>query len=110
MSVLFYSLMNEWLNKTPDPVQPASSISPSSLIPHLSQHADESANSATSNKNLSALAQVASLCDTPTQQRGGNAKKRWLRQAISEDHSCDSPVGRPGKLCILTKHMNCDHE
>ncbi|KAL1494317.1 hypothetical protein ABEB36_009932 [Hypothenemus hampei] len=86
-------LMNEWLNKAPDLVQPASSISPSSLLPHL---VDDVANSAGSSKSLAALAQAATFCDSPSQQqRGGNAKKRWLRQAISEDQSTDSPIGRP---------------
>lgn len=78
--------MNEWLNKTPDTLQAASSISPASLFPHLNQMVDESTNP---NKHLSGFGESPS-------QRGGNAKKRWLRQAISEDHSSDGPIGRPG--------------
>lgn len=95
-------LMNEWLNKVPDPVQSASSISPTSLQPHVSNNTDLEATGfySTPSKNLAALAQVASFCDSSVQPRG-NAKKRWLRQAISEDHSCDSPSSRPGKKLYL---------
>lgn len=91
-------LMNEWLNKVPDPVQPASSISPNSLTPHMSNSSDIEMNNfyTTPTKNLAALARAAAYCDINIQPRG-SAKKRWLRQAISEDHSCDSPSGRPGK-------------
>jgi adenosine/AMP kinase len=88
-------LMNEWLNKVPEPVHSASSISPSSLTPHINTSTDYDSNVGfyTPGKSLVALAQVASFCDTNVQPRG-NAKKRWLRQAISEDQ-CDSPSGRP---------------
>lgn len=89
-------LMNEWLNKVPDPVQPASSISPNSLTPHVSSSTELEMNFyMTPTKNLAALAQAAAYCDVNIQPRG-SAKKRWLRQAISEDHSCDSPSSRPG--------------
>ncbi|XP_066157225.1 microtubule-associated protein 1B isoform X1 [Euwallacea fornicatus] len=81
-------LMNEWLNKTPDSAQSGSSISPSVFLPHLSQIMDDAINAA--NRNMSST----NLSDSPS-QRGGNAKKRWLRQAISEDHSSDCPIGRP---------------
>ncbi|KAJ8938710.1 hypothetical protein NQ318_007998 [Aromia moschata] len=89
-------LMNEWLNKVPEPIHSASSISPSSLTPHLSANPEFDAGSAfyAPTKNLTTLAQAVSYCDTNIQSRG-NAKKRWLRQAISEDHSCDSPTSRP---------------
>ncbi|XP_064211285.1 uncharacterized protein upSET isoform X2 [Tribolium castaneum] len=88
-------LMNEWLNKVPEPVHSASSISPSSLTPHINTGTDYESNVGFYNpgKSLVALAQVASFCDTNVQPRG-SAKKRWLRQAISEDQ-CDSPSGRP---------------
>lgn len=86
-------LMNEWLNKGTDIVQSASSISPSSLTPHITPISDYDSNSNAGfyapSKNLVALAQAATYCDTPSK---GNAKKRWLRQAISEDQ-CDSPCG-----------------
>ncbi|KAJ8931905.1 hypothetical protein NQ314_015174, partial [Rhamnusium bicolor] len=74
----------------------ASSISPSSLTPHLSGNSEFEPNSGfyTPAKNLATLAQAVSYCDTNIQPRG-SAKKRWLRQAISEDHSCDSPASRP---------------
>lgn len=95
-------LMNEWLNKVPDPVQPASSISPNSLTPHVMSNVDLELNSfySTPTKNLAALAQAAAYCDVTIQPRG-NAKKRWLRQAISEDHSCDSPSSRPGRYFMI---------
>lgn len=95
-------LMNEWLNKVPDPVQPASSISPNSLTPHVSSNSDLEINNfyTTPTKNLVALAQAAAYCDISLQPRG-SAKKRWLRQAISEDHSCDSPSSRPGEQTLL---------
>lgn len=87
--------MNEWLNKGTD-IQPASSISPSSLNPHYSQTNEsiyETNNTAfyAPPKNLTALAQVATFCENTSQPKG-NAKKRWLRQAIIEDQ-CDSPSG-----------------
>nr|CAH7745442.1 unnamed protein product [Callosobruchus chinensis] len=85
-------LMNEWLNKTPEPIQSASSISPSSLVPHINNNPDDATGFYTPNKNLAALAHAATFCDSaPTR---GSAKKRWLRQAISEDHG-DSPSSRP---------------
>ncbi|XP_018575451.1 uncharacterized protein LOC108914194 isoform X2 [Anoplophora glabripennis] len=89
-------LMNEWLNKVPEPIHSASSISPSSLTPHLSNSSEFDANSGfySPAKNLTTLAQAVNYCDSNVQPRG-SAKKRWLRQAISEDHSCDSPSSRP---------------
>ncbi|KAK4876057.1 hypothetical protein RN001_012479 [Aquatica leii] len=91
-------LMNEWINKSTECVQSASSISPSSLTPHIvpvDNYYETSSNNNffTPSKNLVALAQAANYCDLPTQSLG-NAKKRWLRQAISEDQ-CDSPSSRP---------------
>lgn len=71
------AIMNEWLNKSPEPQQ--SNIEQPEFY----------------SKSLATLVQAASLCDSPPQsnQKGGNAKKRWLRQAISEE--CDSPCSRP---------------
>ncbi|KAF2902327.1 hypothetical protein ILUMI_03865, partial [Ignelater luminosus] len=92
-------LMNEWLNKSPECVQSASSISPSSLTPHIAPPPENNFYESNSNssfytpsKNLVSLAQAANYCEIPSQPHG-NAKKRWLRQAISEDQ-CDSPTGR----------------
>ncbi|KAI4460800.1 upset isoform a [Holotrichia oblita] len=87
-------LMNEWLNKGTDIVQSASSISPSSLTAHITPTENIVYDSGfyTPSKNLVALAQAATYCDSA--QPRGNAKKRWLRQAISEDQ-CDSPSSRP---------------
>lgn len=95
-------LMNEWLNKVPDPIHSASSISPSSLTPHMGNSSEYDTNSGfySPAKNLSTLAQAVNYCDSNVQPRG-SAKKRWLRQAISEDHSCDSPTSRPGKARLL---------
>lgn len=89
--------MNEWLNKTD--MQSASAISPSSLTPHL--HNSNDYDGAASgyympSKSLSSLSHGGSFCDSSVQPRG-SAKKRWLRQAISEDQ-CDSPNSRPGKF------------
>lgn len=110
------AIMNEWLNK-PEPMpSTASAISPSLSLhtPTIEPLASEqqAASSVeyyspggTSNKSLATLVQAATLCDSPPQAGGGrnlgggqgagNAKKRWLRQAISEE--CDSPCSRPGK-------------
>ncbi|XP_025831062.1 inactive histone-lysine N-methyltransferase 2E isoform X2 [Agrilus planipennis] len=84
-------LMNEWLNKSPECIQSASSISPSSLTPHITTPPDcgfyeNAASFYGSTKGLVAFSQAASYCDNS--QPHGNAKKRWLRQAISE-----SPMG-----------------
>ncbi|XP_072385367.1 uncharacterized protein upSET isoform X3 [Diabrotica undecimpunctata] len=82
-------LMNEWLNKVPEPVQTASAISPNSLVsPTNNMDVDSSSGIYAASKNL------MSFCEANIQPRG-SAKKRWLRQAIREDHSCDSGSGRP---------------
>lgn len=93
-------LMNEWLNKTD--IQSASAISPSSLTPHIHTSSEYDTNTGfyTPAKNLSVISQgggTSGFCESPaTVQPSGSAKKRWLRQAISEDQ-CDSPNSRPGK-------------
>lgn len=90
--------MNEWLNKGPEVVQSASQISPSSLTPHISNSGEISFDGPpgfyTPTKNLVALAQAATFCGEGPSQPKSSAKKRWLRQAISEDQ-CDSPCSRP---------------
>lgn len=70
------AIMNEWLNKSPEPTQ---------------SNTEQTEFYNSGSKSLATLVQAASLCDSPpqTNQKGGNAKKRWLRQAISEE--CDSP-------------------
>lgn len=85
------------LNKVPEPVQTASAISPTSIGSHGSNSVDMDTSGMFASKNL---AQVMSYCDANIQPRG-SAKKRWLRQAISEDHSCDSPSSRPGRNLLL---------
>ncbi|XP_044755691.1 uncharacterized protein LOC123314454 isoform X2 [Coccinella septempunctata] len=74
-------MMNEWLNKTPEAVQTATS-SPLSL--HI-QNAE-----AEMNANFNAPSKIVASESAPK----GSAKKRWLRQAISED-KCDSPQESP---------------
>lgn len=91
--------MNEWLNKGPDQaVHSVSSISPSSLTPHINTNNDYDSNVGlyTPVKSLVALNPLTTFCDTNLQPRA-SAKKRWLRQAIREDQ-CDSPSSRPGKI------------
>lgn len=97
-------LMNEWLNKTD--IQSASAISPSSLTPHLHAASEYDTNTGFYGpvKSLSAITQTggtAGFCESSTTvEPRGSAKKRWLRQAISEDQ-CDSPNSRPGNKIIL---------
>lgn len=96
-------LMNEWLNKSD--IQSASAISPSSLTPfsHAGSEYDTNTGFYTPVKNLSTLTQGGSsgFCESPaTVEPRGSAKKRWLRQAISEDQ-CDSPNSRPGNSFII---------
>lgn len=91
-------LMNEWLNKTD--IQSASAISPSCLTSHMHSGSEYDTNTGfyTPVKNLSAIPQSgpSGFCESQsTVQPRGSAKKRWLRQAISEDQ-CDSPNSRPG--------------
>ncbi|CAH0554751.1 unnamed protein product [Brassicogethes aeneus] len=75
-------MMNEWLNKE--------------TVGNDYDHgaAPSAASFYSPAKNLAALAQAATYCDVNEAPRG-SAKKRWLRQAISEDRSCDSPQSRP---------------
>lgn len=41
--------------------------------------------------------------ESPTRPGPGFAKKRWLRQAISEE--CDSPNSRPGGYILLIQNQ-----
>lgn len=84
-------LMNEWLNKTPEPS--LNTLSP--LSPHIQTSEYDSLMGFYGNtKNFSNLINEQQQSQTEPK---GSAKKRWLRQAISEDkndniHSCsDSP-------------------
>lgn len=101
-------LMNEWLNKTD--IQSASAISPSSLTPHLHSGSefDTTTGFYTPVKSLSGMSSQSGpsvFCESPgaNVEPRSSAKKRWLRQAISEDQ-CDSPNSRPGKY--VEKSMN----
>lgn len=100
-------------NLPPTPVSvPMNAIekSPDFLSP--TDHSSEFLSQSYAAKSLATLVQAANsvsgICDSPPQRRqsvtllnqqnscpvsGGSAKKRWLRQAISEE--CDSPNSRP---------------
>ncbi|KAJ8973338.1 hypothetical protein NQ317_004650 [Molorchus minor] len=91
-------LMNEWLNKVPEPIQSASSISPSSLTPHLSGNSEFESNSSfyTPTKTLTTLAQAVNYCDTNIQSRDSPPlsemvappkKRRLPRESLSNDNS-----------------------
>ncbi|XP_060528091.1 uncharacterized protein LOC132703064 [Cylas formicarius] len=91
-------LMNEWLNKAPEPVQAASSIYPPSLVPHISPTAIDDAEMKVFGSGTgigTCYSDNSASHQQQQQQRGGNAKKRWLRQAISEDHSSEGFSYRP---------------
>ncbi|KAL3268938.1 hypothetical protein HHI36_008025 [Cryptolaemus montrouzieri] len=79
-------LMNEWLNKTPDSLQTTSSP----LSPHINTELDTNTGFYTPTKNVNNTINNVSNETGPR----GSAKKRWLRQAISED-KCDSPQESP---------------
>uniref|UniRef100_A0A0C9RDS7 Mll5 protein n=1 Tax=Fopius arisanus TaxID=64838 RepID=A0A0C9RDS7_9HYME len=117
------AMMNEWLRESPDVPQPppktlpvvsttlpVSKDSPKTNDQLSSEYLNQSINYGT--KSLATLVQAANsvsgICDSPPQRKGapcvnaqnpqcpvssGSAKKRWLRQAISEE--CDSPNSRP---------------
>ena len=91
---------------------PMNSIEKSSDFLSPTDHSSEFLSQSYAAKSLATLVQAANsvsgICDSPPQRRqsvtslsqqnscpvsGGSAKKRWLRQAISEE--CDSPNSRP---------------
>ncbi|XP_066992672.2 inactive histone-lysine N-methyltransferase 2E isoform X2 [Anabrus simplex] len=89
-------LMNEWLNKSPD--LPSNST-PSTILPPSSGSTEGLEGFASYDKSLATLVQAATrvgMNGSSSAQRSGSdpgvgsAKKRWLRQAISEE--CDSPT------------------
>ena len=97
------ALMNEWLNENVDPVVPAGSgvgsDRPSGVPPCYMR-------SPAMPLRRSSLNQTTGPGALPVQEMpGGSAKKRWLRQAISEETEtpqfnglCPSPNSRPGEL------------
>ncbi|XP_044727517.1 inactive histone-lysine N-methyltransferase 2E isoform X2 [Chrysoperla carnea] len=117
------AIMNEWLNKSPESsvsqlpqqstgtvvtsipttltlqTQTTSSSRPLELqTTSLSVSpltTSEVTSSSPCRQSLATLVQAANICSSSTvaHPTGGNAKKRWLRQAISEE--CDSPNSRP---------------
>ncbi|CAG9857408.1 unnamed protein product [Phyllotreta striolata] len=88
-------LMNEWLNKTPEAVQAGDATGQFATGQQQQQAHNNNPVELDSGGGFAAknLSQMMSYCEV--QQARGSAKKRWLRQAISEDHSCDSPSSRP---------------
>lgn len=96
------ALMNEWLNENVDPVVPVGSVVgtdlPSGVPPCYMR-------SPAMPLRRSSLNQTTGTGVMPVQDMpGGSAKKRWLRQAISEETEtpqfnglCPSPNSRPGE-------------
>lgn len=94
------AIMNEWLNKSPEPIQTPSLVPGIALNPHIARPLELPSILSTPaeiNRPMTSLAQTV-CSSTPNVHPTGNAKKRWLRQAISEE--CDSPNSRPGKCQI----------
>ena len=94
--------MNEWLNETVDPVlhQPTTNVTndASSGVPTCYMRSPATPARRASGSNVT---QSAIQLNLPNLD-GGSAKKRWLRQAISEETEpnfngiCPSPNSRPG--------------
>lgn len=93
--------MNEWLKESPDPTSSQSQTSSPVISKPEETPAGDFYSSAAA-KSFATLVQaantVSNICDSPPQKdkknaASGSAKKRWLRQAISEE--CDSPNSRP---------------
>lgn len=106
------ALMNEWLNENVDPVVPAGSVVgtdlPSGVPPCYMR-------SPAMPLRRSSLNQTTGPGAMPVQDMpGGSAKKRWLRQAISEETEtphfnglCPSPNSRPGELHSSVSIRSC---
>ena len=94
--------MNEWLNETVDPVLPLPNVNTSndlaSGVPtcYMRSPATPIRRASGSNVNSQSTLQLT------MSNIDGSAKKRWLRQAISEETEpnfnglCPSPNSRPG--------------
>ncbi|XP_066601637.1 uncharacterized protein upSET [Prorops nasuta] len=139
-------LMNEWLKESPDPPSTVPQVSPlpsnqnsiNALCrpSELAVGSDPSAEFLSQSyaaKSLATLVQaahsVSAICDSPPQRKqqsssgsnacnvsSGSAKKRWLRQAISEE--CDSPraesppsemIAPPKKRRIARESLSSDN-
>lgn len=98
------ALMNEWLKESPDPPHHTGAMTNSLASVKDYSGVDPSPEFLTQSyaaKSLATLVQAANsvsgVCDPPQRQSSsvssGSAKKRWLRQAISEE--CDSPNSHP---------------
>ncbi|KAK7067416.1 hypothetical protein SK128_020384, partial [Halocaridina rubra] len=96
------ALMNEWLNETVDPVMPVCSLSGISDclsgVPTCYMRSPATPLRRSCSVNQGSIQGTVLNMDMP----GGSAKKRWLRQAISEETEspqynglCPSPNSRP---------------
>lgn len=105
--------MNEWLSENVDPVvhggSVAGGVEPASGVPTCYMRSP-----ATPLRRPS-LTQVSPAPPPGMELPGGSAKKRWLRQAISEETDpsqlnglCPSPNSRPGMFpsCIIPTHIS----
>nr|XP_053631898.1 inactive histone-lysine N-methyltransferase 2E-like isoform X2 [Cherax quadricarinatus] len=101
------ALMNEWLNENVDPVLPGGNITGVAELPsgvptcYMRSPATPLRRSSV---NQTVIQGTLLNLDMP----GGSAKKRWLRQAISEETEsphfnglCPSPNSRPGWFALM---------
>lgn len=107
------ALMNEWLNETVDPVMPVGSPSGVTEVHSTGVPTCYMRSPATPLRRSTSVNQVVPGTILNLDLPGGSAKKRWLRQAISEETEsphfnglCPSPNSRPGgcRLAELAKH------
>lgn len=96
------ALMNEWLNETVDPVMPVGSPSGVTEVHSTGVPTCYMRSPATPLRRSTSVNQVVSGTVLNLDLPGGSAKKRWLRQAISEETEspqlnglCPSPNSRP---------------
>ncbi|XP_047495875.1 uncharacterized protein LOC125043667 isoform X2 [Penaeus chinensis] len=96
------ALMNEWLNETVDPVMPVGSPSGVTEVHSTGVPTCYMRSPATPLRRSTSVNQVVPGTVLNLDLPGGSAKKRWLRQAISEETEspqlnglCPSPNSRP---------------
>lgn len=101
------ALMNEWLNETVDPVLPVGSPSGMPEVHTSGVPTCYMRSPATPLRRSTSVNQVVQGTLLNLDLPGGSAKKRWLRQAISEETEsphfnglCPSPNSRPGKADV----------
>ncbi|ROT64638.1 hypothetical protein C7M84_017420 [Penaeus vannamei] len=102
------ALMNEWLNETVDPVMPVGSPSGVTEVHSTGVPTCYMRSPATPLRRSTSVNQVVPGTVLNLDLPGGSAKKRWLRQAISEETEspqlnglCPSPNSRPGGCMIV---------